>query len=107
MDWTIFGTALAAVAVLFLWSEYRLRKMPSTREEFSRYRSAVYLLVAGVFLIAGAAGVAALNSGLLRLITVTYLTGGMLMLGCVFLLMVLVRVVLEGRGRLKKTEATL
>ena len=107
MDWTIFGTALAAVAVLFLWSEYRLRKMPSTRKEFSRYRSAVYLLVAGVFLIAGAAGVAALNSGLLRLLTVTYLTGGMLMLGCVFLLVVLVRVVLEGRGRFKKTEATL
>lgn len=107
MDWTIFGTALAAIAVLFLWSEYRLRKMPSTREEFSRYRSAVYLLVGGVFLIAGATGVAALNSGLLRLLTVTYLTGGLLMLGCVFLLVVLVRVVLEGRGRLKKTEATL
>lgn len=107
MDWTIFGTALAAVAVLFLWSEYRLRKMPSTREEFSRYRSAVYLLVAGVFLIAGAAGVAALKSGLLRLLTVMYLTGGMLMLGCVFLLVVLVRVVLESRGRFKKTETTL
>ena len=107
MDWTIFGTALAAVAVLFLWSEYRLRQIPKTREEFSRYRSAVYLLVGGVFLIAGATGVAALNSGLLRLLTVTYLTGGLLMLGCVFLLVVLVRVVLEGRGRLKKTEATL
>ena len=107
MDWTIFGTALAAVAVLFLWSEYRLRNIPKTREEFFRYRSAVYLLVGGVFLIAGAAGVAALNSGLLRLITVTYLTGGMLLLGCVFLLVVLVRVVLEGRERFKKTEATL
>ena len=107
MDWTIFGTALAAVAVLFLWSEYRLRQIPKTREEFSRYRSAVYLLVGGVFLIAGATGVAALNSGLLRLLMVTYLTGGLLMLGCVFLLVVLVRVVLEGRGRLKKTEATL
>lgn len=107
MDWTIFGTALAAVAVLFLWSEYRLQNIPKAREEFSRYRSAVYLLVAGVFLIVGAAGVAALNSGLLRLLTVTYLMGGQLLLGCVFLLAVLVRVALESRERFKKTQATL
>lgn len=107
MDWTIFGTALTAVAVLFLWSEYRLRQLPKTREEFSQYRSAVYLLIAGVFLIAGAAGVAALNSGLLRLLTVTHLVGGLLLLGCVFLLVVLVRVVLESRERYKKTQIAL
>lgn len=107
MDWIIFGSALAAVVVLFAWSEYRLRKIPTTREEFSQYRSAVYLLIAGVFLIAGAAVAAALNSGLLRLLTVTYLMGGLLLLGCVFLLVVLVRVVLESRERFKKTQATL
>ena len=104
MDWTIFGTALAAVAVLFLWSEYRLRKMPSTREEFGRYRTVVYLLVAGVFMLCGASVVFALKSGLLSIAATTYLAGGMLILGCLFLVVVFVRVFLEGLNLFKTPE---
>lgn len=105
MDWTIFGTALAAVAVLFLWSEYRLWKMPSTREEFFRLRTVVYLLTAGVLLICGASVVFAMKSGVLALETMRYLAGGMLFLGCLFLAVVFVRVFWEGLNLFKTPKA--
>lgn len=101
MDWTIFGTALAAVAVLFAWGEYRLRKMPSTREAFFRLRTVVYLLTAGVLLICGASVVFAMKSGVLALETMRYLAGGMLFLGCLFLAVVFVRVFWEGLNLFK------
>ena len=80
----ILLSALGAVVLLFVWSEWRLRKMPQTEEEFRKHRTIGYLLLSGVFMITGAALVFALKSGLLAVLIITYLSGGMLFLGCVF-----------------------
>ena len=95
MDLEILLGALCAVLVLFAWSEWRLGKMPQTEEEFRKHRTAEYLLLSGVFMIAGAALVFALKSGLLAIVTAAYLSGGMLFIGCVFFLVVALRVIHE------------
>ena len=100
----ILVSTLGAVVLLFAWSEWRLQKMPSTREEFDRYRTVIYLLVAGIFMICGASVVFALKSGLLSIAATTYLAGGMLIVGCFFLVVVFVRVFLEGLNLFKAEE---
>ena len=71
MDLEILLGALCAVLVLFAWSEWRLGKMPQTEEEFRKHRTAEYLLLSGIFMIAGAALVFALKSGLLAVLIIT------------------------------------
>lgn len=104
MDLEILLSALCAVLVLFAWSEWRLGKIPQTEEEFRKHRTAEYLLLSGVFMIAGAALVFALKSGLLAIVTAAYLSGGMLFLGCVFFLVVALRVIHE-LAILKRTDS--
>ena len=96
--------ALCAVLVLFAWSEWRLGKMPQTEEEFQKHRTAEYLLLSGVFMITGSALVFALKSGFLAVLIITYLSGGMLFLGCVFFLVVALRVSHELAVR-KRTDS--
>ena len=103
MDLEILLSALCAVLVLFAWSEWRLGKMPQTEEEFQKHRTAEYLLLSGVFMITGSALVFALKSGLLAIVTAAYLSGGMLFLGCVFLLVVALQVIHELAVR-KRTD---
>ena len=105
MSTEILGCALGAVVLLFAWSEWRLWKMPSTREEFFRHRTVVYLLTAGVFMICGASVVFALKSGVFSFETLKYLAGGMLFLGCLFLAVVFVRVFWEGVNLFKTPKA--
>ena len=95
MSLEILLTALCAVALLFTWSEWRLRKMPQTEKEFQQHRTVEYLLLAGVFMIASAALVFALQSGIFAIMTAAYLSGCLLFLGCVFLVVVAVRVIRE------------
>lgn len=104
MDLEILLGALCAVLVLFAWSEWRLGKMPQTEEEFQKHRTAEYLLLSGVFMITGSALVFALKSGLLAIVTTAYLSGGMLFLGCVFLLVVALRAIHE-LAILKRTDS--
>ena len=104
MDLEILLGALCAVLVLFAWSEWRLRKMPQTEEEFRKHRTTEYLLLSGVFMICGAALVFALKSGLLAIVTAAYLSGGMLFLGCVFFVVVALRVIHELTVR-KRTDS--
>ena len=104
MDLEILLGALCAVLVLFAWSEWRLGKMPQTEEEFRKHRTAEYLLLSGIFMIAGAALVFALKSGFLAVLIITYLSGVMLFLGCVFFLVVALRVFHELAVR-KRTDS--
>lgn len=104
MDLEILLGALYAVLVLFAWSEWRLGKMPQTEEEFQKHRTAEYLLLSGVFMITGSALVFALKSGLLAIVTAAHLSGGMLFLGCVFWLVVALRVIHELAVR-KRTDS--
>lgn len=104
MDLEILLGALCAVLVLFAWSEWRLGKMPQTEEEFQKHRTAEYLLLSGVFMITGSALVFALKSGLLAIVTAAHLGGGMLFLGCVFWLVVALRVIHELAVR-KRTDS--
>ena len=101
----ILASALGAVVLLFAWSEWRLWKMPSTREEFFRHRTVGYLLTAGVLLICGASVVFAMKSEVLALETMRYLVGGMLFLGCLFLAVVFVRVFWEGLNLFKTSKS--
>lgn len=105
MSTEILGCALGAVVLLFAWSEWRLWQMPSTREEFFRYRTVVYLLTAGVLMICGASVVFAMKSGVLSIETMRYLAGGMLFLGCLFLAVVFVRVFWEGLNLFKTSKS--
>lgn len=104
MDLEILLGALCAVLVLFAWSEWRLGKMPQTEEEFRKHRTAEYLLLSGVFMITGSALVFALKSGLPAIVTAAHLSGGMLFLGCVFWLVVALRVIHELAVR-KRTDS--
>lgn len=104
MDLEILLGALCAVLVLFAWSEWRLGKMPQTEEGFQKHRTAEYLLLSGVFMITGSALVFVLKSGLLAIVTAAYLSGGMLFLGCMFLLVVALRVIHELAVR-KRTDS--
>lgn len=104
MDLEILLSALFAILVLFAWSEWRLGKMPQTEEEFRKHRTAEYLLLCGIFMITGAALVFALKSGLLTIVTAAHLSGGMLFLGCVFWLVVALRVIHELAVR-KRTDS--
>lgn len=105
MSLEILLAALCAVVLLFVWSEWRLQKMPQTEKEFQQHRTAEYLLLAGVFLIIGAAFVFALKSGLFAIVTAAYLSGGLLFLGCVFLVVVAVRVIREAIQNKKATSS--